>query len=136
LLFRSEPEDLLKYGLIPELIGRLPVLCPMEELDEGALMKIMTEPRNALVKQYTKLLQMESVQLEFERDALKAVVSSAKEKGTGARALRSEMEKLMNDIMFMVPSDKTIEKVIISKGVVTGTRKPKIMRREARKKTA
>ena len=136
LLLRIEPEDLLQYGLIPELIGRLPIACPMEELDERALMRILTEPRNALVKQYKKLLQMEGVSLEFERQSLRAVIAAVKENGTGARALRGKMESVMNDIMYITPSDKTIEKVVITKGVVTGHRKAKIFYRKAQKKIA
>jgi ATP-dependent Clp protease ATP-binding subunit ClpX len=136
MLQNIEPEDLLQFGLIPELIGRLPVMCPLSELDESALMKILTEPKNALVKQYKKLLEMEGVKLDFEPGALKEIVSQVKEKRTGARALRGLMERLMNDIMFTIPSDKQIHEVTITRGTVTGKRQPKMVRTREKKKRA
>jgi ATP-dependent Clp protease ATP-binding subunit ClpX len=136
LLKKIEPEDLLLYGLIPELIGRLPVVCPLGELDPSALMKILTEPRNALVKQYKKLLEMEGVKLDFEKEALKEVVSEVAEKRTGARALRSAMERIMTDIMFEVPSKKGIAEIVVTPSVVRGKRKPKIIKVKEKKKTA
>ncbi len=136
MLKRIEPEDLLQFGLIPELIGRLPVYCPLGALDEKALMNILTQPKNALVKQYKRLFEMESVELQIENEALKAIVLEVKKKRTGARALRSVMERVMSDIMFNIPSEKDVRKVIITKGVVTGKRKPKIIRRKEEKKRA
>ena len=136
LLKQIEPEDLLQYGLIPELVGRLPVDCPLGELNDSALMKILTEPRNALVKQYKKLMEMEGVKLSFDREALKAVVNEVKDKRTGARALRTVMERVMSDIMFNTPSEKGITEVIITQGAVSGKRKPKIIRVKERKKIA
>ena len=133
LLLRIEPDDLLQFGLIPELIGRLPVVCPLGELDENALMRILTEPKNALVKQYHKLMEMEGVILHFERDALKAVAHEVAKKRTGARALRGVMERIMCDIMFSVPSRKDVKEVIITKGVVSGKRKPKIVTAKKKK---
>ena len=136
LLTKIEPEDLLQFGIIPELIGRLPVACPLGELDSAALMQILTEPKNALVKQYKKLLELEGVSLKFEHGALKTIVEQVAEKRTGARALRSSMEKMMNEIMFNIPSDKSIKEVTITKGTVTGRRQPKITRRKEQKKIA
>jgi ATP-dependent Clp protease ATP-binding subunit ClpX len=114
-----EPDDLLKFGLIPEFVGRLPVVATLHPLDESALLNILTEPKNALVKQYQKLLKMEGVDLEFEEDALKAVVDRAMERGTGARALRAIMEETMMDIMYTIPSRQNITKVIIGKETIT-----------------
>ncbi|MBF8296127.1 MAG: ATP-dependent protease ATP-binding subunit ClpX [Bacteroidetes bacterium] len=105
-LSQVEPDDLLKYGLIPEFIGRLPVTATLEPLDEVALLNILTEPRNAIVKQYQKLLGLEGVELQFEEGALKAVVEKATERGTGARALRSIIENIMLDVMYHLPSRK------------------------------
>jgi len=136
MLKQIEPEDLLQFGLIPELIGRLPVYCPLSDLDEKALMMILTEPKNALVKQYNKLFEMENVKLTIEKEALKAVVQKVKKKRTGARALRSVMESLMSDIMFEIPSENDILEVIITKGVVTGARKPKKIKEKQQKKIA
>lgn len=114
------PEDLLKFGLIPEFIGRLPILTALEKLSEDDLVRILTEPKNALIKQYSKLLEFDGVKLEFEEDALREVAHLAIERNTGARGLRSIIEATMRDIMFEVPSNKEIEKVIISKDTVLG----------------
>jgi len=135
MLTKMEPEDLLQFGLIPELIGRLPVYCPLGPLDEKALLSILTEPKNALVKQYQRLMEMEGVKLTVEKDALKAIVTEVQKKRTGARALRSVMERVMCDVMYDIPSQKEIEEVIITKGVVTGGRKAKMVKRQ-QKKTA
>ncbi len=112
------PQDLLKFGLIPEFIGRLPVIATLQELDKEALIKIVVEPKNALVKQYKKLFEIDNVQLEFEQDALEAIVNKAIERKTGARGLRSIIEEIMTDIMFEIPSNKKIEKCIITKKTV------------------
>lgn len=119
-----EPEDLLKFGLIPEFVGRLPIIAPLHTLDENALLSILTEPKNALVKQYQKLFMLEGVELEFEEDALKAVVRKAIERGTGARALRSIIEDTMLDIMFHLPSHKNLVKCTITKDVITKKKDP------------
>ncbi len=121
------PEDLLKFGLIPEFIGRLPILTALEKLSEDDLVRILTEPKNALVKQYSKLLEFDGVKLEFEEDALREVAHLAIERNTGARGLRSIIEATMRDIMFEVPSNKEIEKVIISKDTVLGEAEPTLV---------
>ncbi len=125
LLKKVLPQDLHKFGLIPELIGRMPVVATLDNLDEDALVDILTKPKNSLVKQYEYLLEMDNVILEFEDEALKAIAKKAVEQGTGARGLRSIVESFMQDIMFEVPSDETIEKCIITANVVNGEDKPK-----------
>jgi len=124
LLPYIQPEDLLKFGLIPELIGRLPVIAPLHPLNENALKNILTEPKNAILKQYKKLFALEGVQLEFDPFALNAIVSKAMERKTGARALRSIVEDFMLDIMFELPSKKNISKCIITKDVVEKKAEP------------
>ena len=109
------PQDLLKYGLIPEFIGRLPIIATLKDLDKEALIQIATEPKNALVKQYKKLLEMDNVELEFKQEALEAIVEKAIERKTGARGLRSIIEEIMRDIMFEIPSKPNISKCIINK---------------------
>lgn len=121
------PEDLLKFGLIPEFIGRLPILTALEKLSEDDLVRILTDPKNALIKQYSKLLEFDGVKLEFEEDALREVAHLAIERNTGARGLRSIIEATMRDIMFEVPSNKEIEKVIISKDTVLGEAEPTLV---------
>jgi len=120
LIEKVEPEDLIKFGLIPELIGRLPVIATLNQLDESAFIQILTEPKNALVKQYQALFQLENVSLEFREDALKAIAKRAMERNTGARGLRSILEAMLLDIMYDLPSQKTIEKVIIDSNCVDG----------------
>ncbi len=119
-----EPEDLLKFGLIPEFIGRLPVIATLEDLDEAALMQILTSPKNALVKQYQRLFEMEDVKLTLTQDALKAVSRKAIERKTGARGLRSIMEGILLDTMFDLPSLKGVEEVVIGPEVVEGGARP------------
>ncbi len=123
-LTKVEPDDLLKYGLIPEFIGRLPVIATLHSLDEKALFNILTEPRNALVKQYKKLFLMEGVELEFEEAALHAVVTRAMERGTGARALRSIVEEVMLDIMYHLPGRQNVSKCIITKDTILKSKEP------------
>src|SRR5881409_1978595 len=124
-IFREvEPEDLLKYGLIPEFVGRLPVVATLEDLDEVALKRILTEPKNALVKQYQRLFEMESVDLTLADEALNAIAKKAIERKTGARGLRSIMEGILLDTMFDLPSLEGVEEVVISKEVVEGTARP------------
>jgi ATP-dependent Clp protease ATP-binding subunit ClpX len=113
-----EPDDLLKFGLIPELIGRLPVVSALDELSEEAMMTILVKPRNALVKQYQKLFELEDVQLIFEEEALKTVVAKAMKRGTGARGLRSIMEDVMLDLMYDLPSKKNVKRVTITPQVI------------------
>jgi len=120
LLTKTEPSDLLKYGFIPEIIGRLPVIAALEELSEEAMLNILTEPKNSIVKQYRKLFKIEGVNLEFEKDALKTIVSRAKERKTGARALRAIVEEFMLPIMFELPDLSDIEKCVITNDFVEG----------------
>jgi len=125
-----EPEDLLGFGLIPEFIGRLPVVSTLDALTEDELMTILTEPKNAMTKQYTKLLAMDGVGLTFTKDALRALAAEAVRKGTGARALRALLERIMLDIMYDVPSRDDIAEVTINRTVVEGKRPPLIRRRQ------
>ena len=118
LLHQVEPEDLIKYGLIPEFVGRLPVVAVLDELDEAALMQILTEPKNALTKQFAKLFKMEGVELEFRDSALKAIAKRALERRTGARGLRSIIEHSLLDTMFELPSLKNVTKVVVDEGVI------------------
>lgn len=122
-----EPADLIKYGLIPELIGRLPVMATLEELDLNALVQILTEPKNALVKQYSKLFEMEGVGLEFREAALKTIAEHCIEKKTGARGLRSILEKALLDVMYELPSLTNVSKVIIDESAIHGETKPIII---------
>jgi ATP-dependent Clp protease ATP-binding subunit ClpX len=124
LLQGVEPEDLIKYGLIPEFVGRLPVVAVLNELDTDALVKILTEPKNALVKQYQKLLAMEGVELEFREHALQAIAKRALERRTGARGLRSIIEAALLDIMFDLPSLSNVQKVVVDDSAVSGDGKP------------
>ena len=119
-----EPEDLIKFGLIPEFVGRLPVVATLEELDEAALVQILTEPKNALIKQYQKMFGMESVELEFREAALAAIAKRALARKTGARGLRSIIEHALLDTMFDLPSLKNVSKVVIDEGVINGESKP------------
>ena len=122
-----EPEDLIKYGLIPEFVGRLPVVAILDELDERALIQILTEPKNALAKQYHKLLKLEGVELEIREDALMAVAKRAMERKTGARGLRSILERALLDVMFDLPSNENVKKVVIEAGVITDGSKPLVI---------
>jgi ATP-dependent Clp protease ATP-binding subunit ClpX len=119
-----EPEDLLKFGLIPEFIGRVPVIATLDDLDEEALMRILTEPKNALVRQYQRLFEMEDVQLSFAEDSLRTISKKAIERKTGARGLRSIMEGILLDTMFELPSLRGVEEVVISSEVVEGKARP------------
>ncbi|EOQ39998.1 ATP-dependent Clp protease ATP-binding subunit ClpX [Butyricicoccus pullicaecorum] len=129
MIEKIEPHDLMKFGLIPELIGRLPAIVGLHSLDEDALVRILTEPKNALVKQYQKLFALDGVKLVFEPDALREVAKIAVERNTGARGLRGVLEGVMTDIMFEIPSDNTIEKVVITRDVVLGTAGPEVIHR-------
>jgi ATP-dependent Clp protease ATP-binding subunit ClpX len=124
-IFREvEPEDLLKYGLIPEFVGRLPVVATLEDLDESSLKLILTQPKNALVKQYQRLFEMESIDLTLAEEALSAIARKAIDRKTGARGLRSIMEGILLDTMFDLPSLEGVEEVVVSKEVVEGTARP------------
>ena len=132
-LRQVQPEDLLEYGLIPELIGRLPIECIFDELDEKALSQILVEPKNALVKQYIKLFEMDNVLLEFEEAALNAIVKEAVKRKTGARALRAIMEEIMLDIMFYLPSQEELRQCIITEEVITKRKEPIYIDNEIKK---
>lgn len=121
------PQDLLKFGLIPEFIGRLPIIATLRDLDKEALIQILVEPKNALVKQYKKLFEIDGVQLEFEQEALEAIVEKAIERKTGARGLRSIIEEIMRDIMFDIPSNPNIVKCIITKETVIDKKAPEVV---------
>ena len=127
LLHSVEPEDLIKYGLIPEFVGRLPVLAVLDELDEEQLIQILVEPKNALTKQYGKLFEMESCTLEFREDALRAVAQRAVERKTGARGLRSILEQSLLDTMYELPSLKNATKVVVDEGAIKGESKPLVI---------
>ncbi|GAB6067491.1 ATP-dependent Clp protease ATP-binding subunit ClpX [Methylothermus subterraneus] len=124
ILAEVEAEDLIRYGLIPEFVGRLPVIATLEELDEQALIRILTEPKNALVKQYKRLFEMEGCELEIREDALRAIAKKAMERKTGARGLRTILEHILLDVMYELPSAGNIVKVVIDESVVTGEAKP------------
>ncbi len=134
-IHQVEPEDLLGFGMIPEFIGRLPVLTALDQLTEDELVTILTEPKNAMVKQYTMLMSMEGVVLNITKDGLRALAERAVSKGTGARALRSMMEKIMLDVMYDVPSREDVAEVTINRSVVEG-RKPPLLRRKQDKDAA
>lgn len=127
------PQDLLKFGLIPEFIGRLPIIATLKELDKEALVKILVEPKNALVKQYEKLFQIDGVDLVFEKEAIEAIVDKAIERKTGARGLRSIIEEIMRDIMYEIPSNPHIEKCTITKDTVLNGSEPEIVINEEKK---
>ena len=128
LLQEIQPHDLLKFGIIPELVGRLPVITALNSLDREQLVRILTEPKNALVKQYQKLLEYDEVELEFQPEALTAVAEKAIERGIGARGLRAVLEEVMTQVMYDVPSDSTIAKVIITPACVTDRAQPELIR--------
>jgi len=134
LLNELEVEDLVRYGLIPEFVGRLPVHAVLEELDEESLMRILLEPKNALVKQYQKLLEFEGVELEFREDALKAIAAKAKARKTGARGLRSIIERSLLDTMYELPSMDGVQKIIVDKSVITDGTRPLFVYEESRKR--
>lgn len=127
ILRQIQPEDLLKFGLIPEFIGRLPAIVTLRELSEDALVRILTEPKNALVKQYKKLFEIDHVELEFEPEAIKAIAKQAIERKTGARGLRSIIEKVMTDIMYEIPSREDVAKCIVTEGTITDSVQPTLV---------
>ena len=133
LFSMTEPEDLMKYGFIPELIGRLPVIAPLEELSDDAMLSILSDPKNSLVKQYQKLFELEGVHLEYTSQALNEIVSQAKDRKIGARGLRSIMENFMLEIMYEVPSLNNIDTCIITDELITKKVKPiyKLLKKSA-----
>ncbi|MCL2434374.1 MAG: ATP-dependent Clp protease ATP-binding subunit ClpX, partial [Clostridia bacterium] len=134
VLAQVRSDDMLKYGLIPEFVGRLPVLVALEPLDETALQNILTRPKNALVKQYEKLLGMDEVALKFDPEALKEIARIAIDRKSGARALRSILEEIMMDTMFEIPSREDVESCVITKKTVTEKEKPKLVLRKMHRK--
>ena len=122
-----EPEDLIRYGLIPEFVGRLPVIATLEELDSDALVQILMEPKNSLTKQYSKLFEMENVEVDFREDALRAVAQKAMERKTGARGLRSILESVLLETMYKLPSTESVAKVVIDESVIKGESEPMLM---------
>ena len=136
VLRQVEPEDLLKYGLIPEFVGRLPVIATLDDLDEAALVQILSEPKNALVKQYAKLFDMEDVNLDFTADALVTIANKAIERKTGARGLRSILEAILLDSMFDLPSMEGVDEIVIDKDVVEGRKEPVRVFAKSEKKAA
>jgi ATP-dependent Clp protease ATP-binding subunit ClpX len=129
------PEDLLKFGMIPEFVGRLPVITSVHNLDREALIRILTEPRNALVRQYRRLFELDGVDLEFTEDALEAVADQAILRGTGARGLRAILEEVLLSVMYEVPSRKDVEKVVISAEVVLENVNPTLVPRDSQRRT-
>ena len=129
-----EPEDLVNYGLIPEFVGRLPVLASLHELDEDALVRILQEPKNALTKQYIKLLEMEDVELDFRDDAVREIAKKAIKRKTGARGLRTILEDILLDVMFDIPSSESVKKVVMDASVVNGENEPYIIHESSAKK--
>ena len=123
---KAIPEDFIKFGLIPEFIGRVPVTVSLNELDEEAMIRILKEPKNALVKQYQKLFELDGVRLNFEEEALEAIAKKAIERKTGARGLRSIIEKATLDLMYEIPSDDRVAKCVITKEVITDGAQPEI----------
>jgi ATP-dependent Clp protease ATP-binding subunit ClpX len=131
LLSQVQPTDLIKYGLIPEFVGRLPVMATLSELDSKSLVRILTEPRNALVKQYQKIFEFENVSLRFTDDALQCIAKKAVERKIGARGLRMIMEELMLDMMFTLPSQTDVKEVVVSKEVVMNKSNPLVVMEKA-----
>jgi len=134
ILEQIEPDDLIKFGLIPEFVGRLPVMATLQDLNEDALIEILTKPKNALVKQYQKLFEMENIELEFKHDALIAIARKAIQRKTGARGLRAIMEEILLEVMYDVPGSKDVKEVIINKGVVEKLNQPVIVYTTTQKK--
>ena len=134
ILQKAEPQDILKFGLIPELIGRLPVITTLEPLDKTALINILTKPKNALTKQYRRLLEMDGVELEFEEDALEAIAEKTLERNTGARGLRSVLEEIITNVMYEAPSDPTVSRVVVTRAAVERQEKPVVEREHKRLK--
>jgi ATP-dependent Clp protease ATP-binding subunit ClpX len=133
-LKKIEPEDLVKFGIIPELVGRLPVITVLDDLDEGALVKILIEPKNAIIKQYKYLFSLDGIELEVTDEALKEIAKKTVERKTGARGLRTVVEEALSDVMFEAPADESIVKVILNAECVTEGKKPELIREEGKRK--
>jgi hypothetical protein len=136
LLRETEPEDLIKFGLIPEFVGRLPVVATLEELDDAALIQILVEPKNALIKQYHKMFRMEGVELEVREPALRAIASKALARKTGARGLRSILEQVLLDVMYDLPSQTNLSRVVVDEATIANDGKPLLMFAESPKVAA
>jgi len=136
ILRKATAHDIVKYGIIPELVGRLPVMVSLDDLDRDSLVKILCEPKNSLVKQYTKLIGLDGVEVEFEQKALETIADRAIERNTGARGLRSILEEAMGDVMYEIPSDKSIEKVVITAELIRGEGKPVYVHKAAKAEKA
>ncbi len=136
LMQKLTPQDLIKFGIIPELVGRLPVVATLENLDAESLVRILSEPKNAMIKQYAHLFELDGIMLEFEDDALKAVAELAIERKIGARGLRSIMEDILGKLMYEAPGDHTIERIVITKGCVAKTEEPVVVRNPLKLPTA
>jgi ATP-dependent Clp protease ATP-binding subunit ClpX len=136
LLRNTEPEDLIKFGLIPEFVGRLPVVATLDELDEAALIQILVEPKNALIKQYHKMFRMEAVELEIRELALRAIARKALARKTGARGLRSILEQVLLDVMYDLPSMSNLARVVVDESTITNDGKPLLMFAESAKVAA
>lgn len=136
LFAQVRPEDLVKFGLIPEFIGRLPLIATVNKLDNAALVQILTEPKNALLKQYQKLFELDGVELEFTTEAISAIADKAMERGTGARGLRAIIEEVLLNVMYDVPSRDDVAKVVVSQAVVTDGESPELVLRDTKKKSA
>jgi ATP-dependent Clp protease ATP-binding subunit ClpX len=136
LLRDTEPEDLIKFGLIPEFVGRLPVVATLEELDDAALIQILVEPKNALIKQYHKMFRMEGVELEVREPALRAIASKALARKTGARGLRSILEQVLLDVMYDLPSQTNLSRVVVDEATIANDGKPLLMFAESPKVAA
>lgn len=134
ILKQMLPQDLLKFGMIPEFVGRLPIIATLESLTKEALIDILTKPKNSLIKQYTKLVELDGVELEFEPEAIEVIVDQAIERNTGARGLRSIIEALMRDVMFDIPSNGCITKCIITKETALSGKEPKLVIDETKKR--
>ena len=132
ILKEAVPQDFIKYGMIPEFMGRVPVVVPLEALDEEALIRILKEPKNAIIKQYQKLFELDGVKLDFDEDAVREIAHQSMERKTGARGLRAVMEKCMQKLMYTIPSDETITECTITKELVQGTGEPKLIHSEER----
>ena len=134
ILGEVTPQDLVKFGLIPEFVGRVPINVSLEGLDEDALVRILKEPKNALVKQYQRLFSLDNVELRFEDDAIVEIARKALERKTGARGLRSIMENVLMDVMYQIPSDDTIQLCVVTKEVIEGKSEPLVVHREPTRK--
>ena len=136
MLHEVQPNDFVKFGLIPEFIGRLPVVVTLDPLDENALIKILTEPKNALVKQYEKMFELDGVSLEFEEKSLTAIAKEAVKRETGARGLRAIIEQAMLEVMFEIPSRTDVDKCVITESVISKNERPLLVREGNLKKRA